>query len=211
VKNIKYFVILGISILFLGCSSDIDKVKDGVISQYSDSVTVGNVFDAWAKTEECVNTSWEELTTPQKAKYVQFTCQLDVKKYKTKEVMATNEQTLTAAKENLAKAKAKIKARDGYVDKFDNELLEPKRLVLVQLDRLYTKKLSSMKIVVQFSIAVNGKSFIPKFQGAIIHIDGEKEDSFYISSLLEKMYKNEKVNGNGLFWNYLRGTGRIPW
>ena len=59
-----------VSVLFVGCGSDIDMVKSGVM-QFNKTTTVGEAFD---NNKDCKKGEWESFETDNGAKVVQFTC-----------------------------------------------------------------------------------------------------------------------------------------
>jgi len=70
-RNLKIFLsILFVSVLFIGCGSDIDMVKDGVMN-FNKTITVGEAFD---NNVNCKKGEWESFETDNGTRVVQFTC-----------------------------------------------------------------------------------------------------------------------------------------
>lgn len=57
-------------IIFIGCSSDTDTIKNGVL-KLNKTITVGQALDNW---KDCSSTKWDEFVTDNGVKVVEFTC-----------------------------------------------------------------------------------------------------------------------------------------
>ena len=82
-KKIKSLVLLAF-LLFTssGCGDDyIDSVKEGIFPRYSNSVTVGNALEYWAKQQKCDSTKWEKIITERKEIVVSFSCVIEKDSY----------------------------------------------------------------------------------------------------------------------------------
>lgn len=66
----------GVFILALsGCgNSDIDGVKNGIMKNFSQTLTVGQAIDSWSKTQKCDATKWESFKSERGEKIVSFEC-----------------------------------------------------------------------------------------------------------------------------------------
>jgi DNA repair exonuclease SbcCD ATPase subunit len=61
--------------IFFGCGDGgIDGVKKGVMTKYSNNLTVGQALESWSKTQKCTKVKWESFTTERGEKMVNFTC-----------------------------------------------------------------------------------------------------------------------------------------
>ncbi len=70
-KKLK-LLIMGflLSLFILGCSNDIDIVKNGTMN-FNKTITVGEAFDRW---NNCQKREWESFETDNGVRVVQFTC-----------------------------------------------------------------------------------------------------------------------------------------
>lgn len=77
--NFKNNIALGIlvGLLFIGCGSDISKVKDGFVDGY-DSTTLGEAIDYYCN-KNYENVKWNEFTTANGRKVVDVNCSNDIK------------------------------------------------------------------------------------------------------------------------------------
>ena len=66
-------VAIATSIIFSGCSSELDIVKDGVL-KYNETITVGQALDNY---EDCETSEWQSFETKNGAKVVNFTCKVN--------------------------------------------------------------------------------------------------------------------------------------
>ena len=91
-KAIKMLVVgLFLAIFMVGCSDDIDLVKNGVIN-FNKTITVGEAFDNW---KDCKNSKWDSFETDNHIRVVEFTCdKKNVKEYfsKVKSFLSKKEQ-----------------------------------------------------------------------------------------------------------------------
>ena len=73
------FVASGVAILLLSaCSdSDVNGVKNGVMKNFSQSLTVGQAIDSWSKTQKCDTTQWEAFKSARGEKFVSFKCSIE--------------------------------------------------------------------------------------------------------------------------------------
>jgi hypothetical protein len=198
-NNISSGILTIVALTFLtGCGNDISLVKDGVLPEYSNSVKVGNVIDSWAKTQECSDTKWEALETERGEKVIQFTCELNVSKFQTKEDMASNitEEALAAAEKDVAKAKADLRAAIVSRNTVANiAAIEAENITTAKMIELQghfrQKSLKEAKIIFQFNIAVDGNTFTAGYQGGEIVFDNGKKSEI-AASLLDAYYNVKK-------------------
>lgn len=73
----KLALISTMCIAIVGCGSDTDKVKNGIL-EFNKTITVGQALDNW---KSCESKSWEEFSADNGVKVVQFTCNHKVKEY----------------------------------------------------------------------------------------------------------------------------------
>lgn len=208
----KYIVILSLTILSSGCS-EINTVKNGVLSDFSNSLTVGKVLETWSA-QECTDTKWDSFTTDRDEKIVSFTCKLDVKSIKTSfDNLATDEESAEAEAEyKKAKSEAteamnvshddvyspNAKAiTDAALKKIDASSESENKLVDIN-SRLARKKLSEAQLEILFSISTDGESFTPSGAGIkYIFEDGKTySDDIHTRIALLKAYQNQKIKMN---------------
>lgn len=76
------FLKLGVSaiivLIFSACSdSNVNGVKNGVMKNFSQSLTVGQAIDSWSKTQKCDTTKWEAFESERGEKIVSFKCSME--------------------------------------------------------------------------------------------------------------------------------------
>jgi len=76
------FLKLGVSaiivLIFSACSdSNVNGVKNGVMKNFSQSLTVGKAIDSWSKTQKCDTTKWEAFESERGEKIVSFKCSME--------------------------------------------------------------------------------------------------------------------------------------
>lgn len=77
-KFLKLGVSAVIVLIFSACSdNDVNGVKNGVMKNFSQSLTVGQAIESWAKTQKCDTTKWESFKTDRGEKIVSFKCSVE--------------------------------------------------------------------------------------------------------------------------------------
>ena len=77
-KFLKLGVSTVIVFIFSACSdSNVNGVKNGVMKNFSQSLTVGQAIDSWSKTQKCDTTKWEAFKSDRGEKIVSFKCSIE--------------------------------------------------------------------------------------------------------------------------------------
>lgn len=86
----KTLLIVSVVIALVGCESDLDSVKNGVM-EFNQTTTLGKVLDNW---KSCEQRNWEEFETDNGVKVVQFSCYHKITQYmsKAKSLLSQEEQ-----------------------------------------------------------------------------------------------------------------------
>lgn len=191
------------SLIFSGCGDNISTVKDGILSNYSKSLTVGKAFDSWSVTQQCLKASWKDIVSDGGEKIVQFTCEIDPNILK--------QIALLEANKSLQESENKIKENNSDIEKIKNsnktkEQKESDIAFIKQFDDqiknslIYSKKniedlkrLNQVQIITQFLIATNGKSINIGYIGTQYSFDDLKKFSLPNPAMLMDIYQNKKT------------------
>lgn len=208
----KHTVIISLTILFSGCR-ETDTVKNGILHDFSNSLTVGKALETWSA-QECTDTEWNSFTTNRDEKIVSFTCKLDVKSIKTNfDNLVTDEESAKAeADYKKAKSEATESMNVSHEDVYSHNAKAITDAALKKIDasyeaenkladinsRLARKKLSGAQLEILFSISVDDKSFTPSNAGIkYIFEDGKTYlDDIHSRIALLKAYQNQKIKMN---------------
>lgn len=204
-----YILIIALSIFFAGCK-DIDTVKDSVLEDYSESLTLGQALDTWTA-QECLDTTWDSYTTDRGEKIVKFDCDLDVESIKTSSDKSVSDEesakmlaVYEKAKNEASKAMkisheavyspdAKV-LTDKALEKVDASYEAEKKMAEINT-RLAKKKLTDAKLGILFLISSDGKSFSPGGTGIIYTFEDGKNyfKDIHPAIALLKAYQNQKI------------------
>lgn len=203
---------IAMGVLFTGCN-DISTVKNGVLEDFSESLTVGQALETW-KTQECLDTKWDSFTTDRGEKVVSFTCPLDVESIKTSSDKAITDEDAAKILAEYKKAKSESsKAIEGSheavnspnaqaitdmaLSKIDASYEAEKKMVDIN-SKLARKKLTNAELKILFLIAANGKSFSPNSAGIEYTFEDKKTyfKDIHPKIALLKAFQNQKIEMN---------------
>ncbi len=172
-KKIKSLVLLAF-LMFTssGCGDDyIDSVKNGVFPRYSNSVTVGNALEYWAKQQKCDSTKWEKIITERKEIVVSFSCVIEkdsnlIKEY-TDYFNKDYESSMARFKRDL----------DFYKNNRNEQLRIEEEIKSLKADKdIFSEALQQfdkIETLFQFSLAADNESFNIRFLGFVYYfLDG---------------------------------------
>lgn len=172
-KKIKSLVLLAF-LLFTssGCGDDyIDSVKEGIFPRYSNSVTVGNALEYWAKQQNCDSTKWEKIITERKEIVVSFSCVIEkdsnlIKEY-TDSFNKDYESSMARFKRDL----------DFYKNNRNEQLRIEEEIKSLKADKeIFSEALQQfdkIETLFQFALTADNESFDIRFLGFVYYfLDG---------------------------------------
>lgn len=167
-------------------SPSIKFVKNGVMSGYSSSVTVGNVLEYWAKQQNCDSTNWEEYETDRKELVVSFSCFIN--KYNFTALENTNNYKFYKKEiENCQPSK--------YIGEGWKKCYSDNTDKLKEWEKYYTSvsnEFIQFEYIFQFLISLDGKTFNKGFTGYKWYfLDGKTYEQSN-NYLLQKAYIGNK-------------------
>ena len=167
-------------------SPSIKFVKNGVMSGYSSSVTVGNVLEYWAKQQNCDSTNWEEYETERKELVVSFSCFIN--KYNFSALENTNNYKFYKKEiENCQPSK--------YIGEGWKKCYSDNTDKLKEWEKYYTSvsnEFIQFEYIFQFLISLDGKTFNKGFTGYKWYfLDGKTYEQSN-NYLLQKAYIGNK-------------------
>lgn len=167
-QKIRFIITTVVAIfIFSGCgNSYVDSVKNGVLPKYSNSVTVGNALEYWAKQQNCDSTKWEEFETEREEIVVSFTCTISSQNDSfinvAKSQYSQGEKNISESIERVENAKVKlaelisVKNPDIFHERHDlpdakRELLRAEENLLFNINRFESWKEQYIEIHSQFN------------------------------------------------------------
>lgn len=208
----KYITMIAVALLFTGCN-DISTVKDGVLEDFSESLTVGKALETW-NAQECLDTEWDSYSTDRGEKVVSFTCNLDVYSIKTSSdeaVIDEDAAKILAEYEKVKKEASKAmetsheavyspnakEITDMALSKIDASYEAEKKMEGIN-SRLARKKLTNAEVEILFLISSDGESFAPGSAGIKYTFEDKKTyfKDIHPKMALLKAYQNQKIEMN---------------
>lgn len=189
--------------IFSGCSDDISSVKNGVLPEYSNSITLGQALDGWSE-QGCDSTNWESITTDRGEKIVQFICEIDGDKFKASNDNELSdslsyEDFLNAEKDLVKKQDISNQANPNSPKEYEDAHSQYK-----EASEYYNKvnhilprrNIEQAKYILQFVISADSQTFqIGDSQTEFLMKNGYVfKTSGPLKPLMVYVYSNEKIS-----------------
>lgn len=147
-------------------------VRNGVMPGYSNSVTLGNALEYWAKQQNCDYTYWEDYKTEREEQIVNFRCIFNEYKFKALEDTDV------------------YKSYKKSIERYPSDINELKKW-----EEYYTtisKEFLQFEYLFQFLVSLDGKTFNEGFKGLIYHFEDGKTYEQANPYLLQIAYRGNK-------------------